>query len=87
MVAEEVGWSPQRVSALRAEVDGAVGCQRPGKHRAVEEESGAGLGEAHRATEVLLAQVRILFVTCVMNGGGSCGEAADLATDAVQIAR
>jgi hypothetical protein len=35
----------------------------------------------------LLAQVRVLFAGCVMNGGGSCDEAADLATAAVQDAR
>jgi class 3 adenylate cyclase/tetratricopeptide (TPR) repeat protein len=34
-----------------------------------------------------LAQVRVLFAVCLMNAGGSCDEAADLATAAIQDAR
>jgi class 3 adenylate cyclase/tetratricopeptide (TPR) repeat protein len=53
--------------------------------RAIFEESveAATRAQDHR----LLALVRVLFAECVMNNGGSCDEAADLATTAIQDAR
>lgn len=53
--------------------------------RAIFEESVEAATRAQN--DRLLALVRVLFADCVMNGGGSCDEAADLATAAIQDAR
>jgi tetratricopeptide (TPR) repeat protein len=82
------GAQPDRVRAIARVQLLAIGLRVFGdlkQLRAIFEES---IEAATRARDDrLLAQVRVLFANCVMNAGGSCDEAADLATAAVQIVR